>query len=205
MLGLTLVSYFQFFNKNNFIKFFSQCRYHSQNPHQGFSSTAHLKLPTLNFFWGRTFWHFSVFQRLSSWGRAWQDCKKNEMRTNCLCYNVTHSMAVVPATISSITSSEQRLRGLLYFGVFTLVPGYFSHLRFSQIVNQNYPGLADCGEESNLQPGVQTSPHGLLVVNLAILLSHLDIVRSYQRFSRSVLTRSNKKCQSRCHNQLLHY
>ena len=135
MLGLTLVSYFQFFNKNNFIKFFSPCRFHFQNPHQSFSLTVHLKLPRLNFFWDQTFWHFSVFQTLWSWGRACQDCKSWD--ENCLdvwYHIVTHSMAVVPETISSITSSEYRLRGLLYLGVFTLVFGYSSESDFQLIL-----------------------------------------------------------------------
>ena len=52
---------------------------------------------------------------------------------NCLdvCYSNAHSMAVVPDTISSSTSSEYRLRGLLYLGVFTLGFGQSSESDFS--------------------------------------------------------------------------
>ena len=39
----------------------------------------------------------------------------------------------------------------------------------------NYPQFSHCREERNLQSGVKTSPHGLLVVSLSVLWTDLEI------------------------------
>ena len=89
-----------------------------------------------------------------------------------------YSMEEVPETISSIVSSEYRLRGLLYFGTLTW---NFNLISFTECWNYSankkdcilYPYFSDCCEEGDLEPWVETSLHGLLIITHSVLFSHL--------------------------------